>query len=60
MLAQLATYIILSIQQYHASKTFKFINASPMQEHAFVLKGVKSLKALPYNIFDKYYMFVNH
>jgi hypothetical protein len=36
MLAQLTRYIVLSIPLYHASKTFKFINASPLQEHAFV------------------------
>jgi hypothetical protein len=59
---QLATYIVLSIPPYHASRTFKFINTSLLQEHAFVLKDVKSLKNLPSNftnimcpsIIDKY------
>jgi hypothetical protein len=59
---QLATYIVLSIPLYHAFRTFKFINTSPLQEHAFVLKDVKSLKKLPSNstnimcpsIIDKY------
>jgi hypothetical protein len=36
MSAQLATYIVLSIPLYHAFKTFKFINTSPLQERAFV------------------------
>ncbi len=62
MSTQLATYIVLSIPLYHASITFKFINTSPLQECAFVLKDVKSLKALPSNstnimcpsIIDKY------
>ncbi len=59
---QLATYIVLSIPLYHASITFNFINTSPLQECAFVLKDVKSLKALPSNstnimcpsVIDKY------
>jgi hypothetical protein len=34
MSTQLATYIILFTPLYHASRTFKFINASPLQEHA--------------------------
>ncbi len=42
MLAQLTTYIVLSIPLYHASKTFKFSNTSPLQERAFVLKIVTS------------------
>ncbi len=62
MLAQLATYIVLSIPLYHATRTFKFINTSPLQECTFALKDVKSLKTLPSNstnimcssIIDKY------
>jgi hypothetical protein len=62
MLAQLAIYIVLSFPLYHATRTFKFINTSPLQECAFALKVVKSLKALPSNstnimcpsIIDKY------
>jgi hypothetical protein len=45
MLTQLVTYIVLSIPPYHASRTLKFINTSPLQECAFV----KSLKKLPSN-----------
>ncbi len=44
MLTQLTTYIVLSIPLYHAFKTFKFTNTSPLQEHAFVLKNVTSIK----------------
>jgi hypothetical protein len=47
MSTQLVTYIILSIPLYRASRIFKFINTSPLQECAFVLKDVKSLKKLP-------------
>jgi hypothetical protein len=62
MLTQLDACIILSIPLYHAFKTFKFINTSLLQECAFVLKDVKSLKSLPSNstyimspsIIDKY------
>jgi hypothetical protein len=52
VLAQLITYIVLSIPLYHASKTFKFINTSPLQECAFVLKNVTSLKTLPLDFVD--------
>jgi hypothetical protein len=37
MLAQLVAYIVFSIPLYHASRTFKFIDTSPLQERAFVL-----------------------
>jgi hypothetical protein len=47
MSAQLVAYIVLSIPLYHASITFKFINTSPLHEHAFVLKNVASLKTFP-------------
>jgi len=47
MSAQLAVYIVLSIPLYHASRIFKFINTSPLQERAFVLKNVASLKTFP-------------
>jgi hypothetical protein len=42
MLAQLVTYIILSIPPHHAPITLEFINTYPLQECAFVLKDVKS------------------
>jgi hypothetical protein len=62
MSTQLAAYIVLSTPLYHASRTFKFINTSPLQEHAFVLKNVASLKTFPLDstnimcpsIIDKY------
>jgi hypothetical protein len=38
MLAQLAIYLVLSLPLYHASRTFEFINTSPYNERAFVLK----------------------
>jgi len=52
----------LSIPLYLAFKTFEIINTFLLQEHAFVLKDVKSLKSLPSNptntmsqsIIDKY------
>jgi hypothetical protein len=52
MLAQLTAHIVLFIPLYHASKTIKFINTSPLQEHAFVLKNVTSLKTLPLDSID--------
>ncbi len=39
MSAQLATYIILSLPLYHASKSFSFLNTSPQPKCAFVLKS---------------------
>jgi hypothetical protein len=62
MSAQLVVYIVLPIPLYHACKTFKFINTSPLQECAFVFKNVTSLKTLPLHctnimcmsIIDKY------
>jgi hypothetical protein len=62
MSAHLVAYIVLSIQLYHEYITFKFINTSPLQEHAFVLKNIASLKTLPLDstnimppsIIDKY------
>jgi hypothetical protein len=59
MSAQLATYIVLSIPLYHASKIFKFINTSSLQERAFVLKNVASFKTTSFG-FYKYYAYVNH
>ncbi len=47
MLAELFAYIAFFIPLYHASTTFKFINTSPLQERAFVLKNVESLKTFP-------------
>ncbi len=62
MLAQVASYIVLFIPLYHAFRTFEFINTSSLQERAFVLKNVASLKTLPLDsihimcssIIDKY------
>ncbi len=41
MSAQLATYIILSLPLYHASRSFSFLNTSPQPKHAFVLISTK-------------------
>ncbi len=37
---------------YHAFRTFKFINTSLLQERAFVLKNVTSLKTLPLDVIN--------
>jgi hypothetical protein len=68
MLAQLVACIVLSIPLYHASRTLKFINTSPLQECAFVLKNVASLKTFPLDstyimcpsIIDKYIKIPNY
>ncbi len=52
MFAQLATYLILSILLYHLSPTLKFINASPYQECAFILKSQSLLNQLKPNSID--------
>ena len=46
LLAQLAIYLILSIPLYHCSRSFAFINTSPLQERAFVLKPQQQLQKL--------------
>jgi hypothetical protein len=46
MSAQLAAYLVLSITLYYASQAFKFINTSPLNEHAFVLKQQSILEQL--------------
>ncbi len=67
MSTQLTAYIVLCIPLYHATRTFKFINTSPLQKHAFVLKNVASLKTLPLDfiimclsIIDKYNKRLNY
>jgi hypothetical protein len=52
MFAQLATYIILSLPLYHASRSFSFLNTSPQLEHAFVFKSIKLLNELTPNSVD--------
>jgi hypothetical protein len=52
MLAQLAPSIVWFIPLYHACRTFEFINTSPLQEHAFVLKNVASLKTFLLDTID--------
>ena len=42
--AKLAIYLILSIPLYYCSCFFAFINTSPLQERAFVLKPHQHLK----------------
>jgi hypothetical protein len=46
MSAQLAIYLILSIPLFHCSHSFAFINTSPLQERAFVLKPQQQLLKL--------------
>jgi len=42
----------VSIPLYDVSRTFKFINTSPLQECALVLKDVASLKIFPLDFID--------
>jgi hypothetical protein len=51
MSTQLTTYSMLSIPLYHASRIFKFINTSPLQERAFVLKIVASFKTTSFGLY---------
>jgi hypothetical protein len=56
MSAQLAIYLILSIPKYHCLRSFAFINTSPIQERAFVLKPQQQLLKLnkrSTNIFER-------
>lgn len=46
MSAQLAAYLVLSLPLHHASRSFKFINTSPLEERAFVLKPQTVLNQL--------------
>ena len=46
MSAQLAIYLILFIPLYHYSRSFAFMNTSPLQERAFVLKTQQQLQKL--------------
>lgn len=56
MLVKVVAYILLSnVSLYHASRTFKLVNTSSLQEHAFILNNVKALKAL---FLDSIYKFV--
>jgi hypothetical protein len=59
MSTQLTTYVVLFIPLYHAYRTFKFINTSPLQECAFLLKKCCINKNTSFG-FYKYYVFVNH
>jgi hypothetical protein len=47
MSTQLATYIILSLPIYHASRSFSFLITSLQTKHAFVLKSTMLLNELP-------------
>jgi hypothetical protein len=58
MSAQLIAYIVLSIPLYHASRIFKFINTSPLQERAFVLRNAL-FKITSFGLY-KYYASINH
>jgi len=46
MSAQLVVYLILSLPLYHSSRSFKFMNTSPLGEPAFFLKPQKILSKL--------------
>ncbi len=50
---------MFSIPLYHASRIFKFINKSPLQECAFVLKNVASFKTTSLGLY-RYYASINH
>jgi hypothetical protein len=39
MVAQLVTYLVLSLSLYHSSRTFQFINIFPFEKRVFVLKS---------------------
>ncbi len=57
MLAQLATYIVLFIPLYHASKTFKFISTSPFSnvDIGFFSQNITDCSRVePYNICNEY------
>jgi hypothetical protein len=52
MVAQLVAYLGLSLSLYHSFRTFQFINISPFEEHAFVLKSQVALNELELNSTD--------
>ncbi len=62
MVVQLFVYLVLSLPLYHSSRTFQFINTSPFEKQAFVLKSQVALNELKPNstnimcssIIDKY------
>jgi hypothetical protein len=62
MFVRLVAYLVLSLSLYHSSRTFQFINISPFEERAFVLKSQVALNELEPNsnnimcssIIDKY------
>ena len=46
MSAPLGVYLTLSMPLYHSSRTFEFINTSPYNERAFILKSQNELLKL--------------
>jgi hypothetical protein len=46
---QLTIYLVLHLPLYHSSRTFQFINISPFEECAFVLKSQVALNELEAN-----------
>jgi hypothetical protein len=52
MVAQLVIYLVLSLPLYHSFQTFQFINISPFEERAFVLKSQVTLNELEPNSID--------
>jgi hypothetical protein len=49
MVAQLATYLVFSLPLYHSFRTLQFINISPFEKWAFVLKSQVALNELKPN-----------
>jgi hypothetical protein len=49
MVVQLTIYLVPSLPLYYSFQTFQFINTSPFEEHAFVLKSQVALNELEPN-----------
>jgi hypothetical protein len=49
MVVRLVAYLVFSLSLYHSSRTFQFINISPFEEWAFMLKSQVALNELEPN-----------